>query len=172
MKETKKLKGVTILGVLIIIGSVLNLLSAPEGWKYNLPISNYLYLIIMPLSIVIAAFLFRLKNWARIAIIVISSIALVETLLTASYGLNKVKEYDMSRFERSFYAGLEAGKQHARPEAPKVTEQQIEEFKQKAMVVYKKGMLVTVIIMILLGVMFNLVLICYFTRPKVKEQFR
>lgn len=168
----KRPNGVTILGVLIIISSVLNLLSVQEGWKFNPLISNYLYLIITPLSIVIAVFLLKLKNWARSAIIAVSIVVLAETFITAPYVLNKVKEYDMSRFDRSFYAGLETGKQHAKPDSSKLTDQQIEEVKQKAMQFTKKVMYSFFVIMIIFSAIFNCIVICYFTRPKVKEQFK
>ena len=62
--ENKRPNGVTILGTLIIIGAVLSLLSIREGWQFNRPISNYLYLIIVPFSIVVGVFLLKLKNWA------------------------------------------------------------------------------------------------------------
>lgn len=168
----KRPAGVTILGILIIIGSVLSLLSAQEAWKYNPPISNYLYVIVVPLSIVVGVFLLKLKNWARLAIIVISIIVSVETLITAPHALNMIKEYDMSRFKKSFYDGIERGQKNRKPDAPEMTKQQIEALEQKAMTFVKKGIGIYMMVMLMFSLIFNCIAIFYFTRPKVKEQFQ
>ena len=170
--ENKRPNGVTILGTLIIIGAVLSLLSIREGWQFNRPISNYLYLIIVPFSIVVGVFLLKLKNWARIAIIAVSIIVSVETLITTPYAMNKFKEYDMSRFKKSFYEGIERGQKNRKPDAPELTKQQIEALEQKAMTFVGKGMRITMIVALTLSIMFNCIAIFYFTRPKVKEQFQ
>jgi len=169
--EAKRSKGVTVFGVLIIVGSVLSLLSTLGGWKNNSPISNYLYLILTPLLIVIAVFLLKLKNWARLAIIIFVAIVLVETLITSPYTLSQVKKYDMSAFEKVFYASIELKKQQAKPDAPQLTNEQIEEARQKAVKVGIKSMEAMLLIMIILSAIFSGLLIYFFTRPKIKEQF-
>jgi hypothetical protein len=163
--------GVTILGALIIIGAILGLASARDAWKYNPQISNYLYLIIVPLSIVAAVSLLKLKEWARLAIIAISIIASVETLVTAQHAMNMVKEYDMTMLRKSFYEGIERGQKNRKPGTPELTKQQVEDLEKKAMIFVEKGIRITMATLLILNYIFNCVVIFYFTRPKVKAHF-
>jgi len=170
--EKKRSVGVAVFAWLILIGSVLALLSIQTGWKLNPLISNYLYLTIIPFSVVVAVFLFKLRNWARLAIIIISVIVAAEGIITMPHVLGTVDEYSMAKLEEGFYNGLEAGKKHKKPGAPELTEQQIEETKEKVMQVARKAIQVFTLIMIILSTAFNCVVVYFFTRPKVKEQFK
>ena len=170
--EKKRSVGIAVFAWLIIIGSALGILHSKAGWELNHIISNYMYLILLfPLSIVVAIFLLKLENWARLAIIAISLIVAAESVITMPYVLRQMDEYSMVEIEESFYKGLEAGKKHKKPGTPELTEQQAEEAIEKAMQVAKKAMQVMVTIMITLSIAFNCAVIYFFTRPKVKEQF-
>jgi len=170
--EKKRSVGVAVFAWLVIIGSVLGVLNSRAGWELNHIISNYLYLIlILPLSIVVAIFLLKLENWARIAMIVVSVIVAAESMITIPHVLSKIDEYSMVEIEESFYKGLEAGKKHKKPGTPELTEQQVEEAREKVMQLARKAMQAMVLIMITLSIAFNCAVIYFFTRPKVKEQF-
>lgn len=168
----KKPDGIMVFGVLIIIGSVFSLLSAREGWKYNPVVSNYLYLIVLPLAIVAAVFLLKLKNWARIVIIAISVIVLVETIITVPHVLAVAKKYAISGFDKISFADLEKNRQRTRPDSPKLTEEQTEAVVQKIKQVAEKAILWVFKILITLSAIFNCLVIYYFSLPRVKEQFR
>ncbi|MBL7157077.1 MAG: hypothetical protein ISS92_02815 [Candidatus Omnitrophica bacterium] len=170
--EKKRSVGIAVFAWLIIIVSALGILQSKASWDLNHIISNYLYLILLfPLSIVVAIFLLKLENWARIAIIVISVIVAAESIITIPHVLSKIDEYSMVEIEESFYKGLEAGKKYKKPDTPELTKQQVEEAIERAMQLAKKAMQAMVIIMITISTAFNCAVIYFFTRPKVKEQF-
>lgn len=169
--EKKRSRGVTVFGVLIIIGSVFGLLGARDGWKFNPPASNYLYLVLLPLSIVVAVFLFNLKNWARVAIIVISLIVAVETLITTPYALARVNEYGLKDAEKTIDAQIAAAEMNKKPNAPKLTDEQIAQAKKMAMEAAKKIMQGMMAVVIAISIGFNCGAIYFFTHPKVREQF-
>jgi len=170
--KVKKPEGVKILGIIFLILSVMSLLSIREGWKYNPPISNYLYVIITPLCIVVAVFLIKFKNWARIVMIAISAVILLETAISTPYVLTKAKEYAISGLDKSFFEGVEARRQESNPNAPKLTEKQIEEAMQKVMPIAEKAIMGIFMILIILSAIFYSFIIFYLSRPKVRKQFK
>jgi len=85
--ENQRSRGVTIFAWLIIALSFLNLLSRVEymyrvtSKGFPLGIGDYFYLIISIFSIIFGIFLLKLKNWARLATIVISIIVFIDVCL-------------------------------------------------------------------------------------------
>jgi hypothetical protein len=85
--EKKRLLGVTIFSWLIIILSALNLISrldyiiksAQKTAKVG--ISDYFYLAVSIVSIVSGIYLLKLKNWARLVTLFISTLVFFDVLL-------------------------------------------------------------------------------------------
>ncbi|NQT32501.1 MAG: hypothetical protein HQ594_02375 [Candidatus Omnitrophica bacterium] len=181
---TTRSKGVTILSVLIIIGSVLGLggLASPD--QLNPPISLLLYFIVLPLSIVVAVFLLKLKPWARQAIVIISIIVAIESFATLPYVLKRSEELYSESIKENLTVSLEevrekrtalpGGVREARPTdltggIQEVQNLQLpEEEVEKLAVNMFKGILT---FLILLSVGFNAAVIYFFTRPEVIGQF-
>ena len=92
--DIKRLRGITIFSWLIIIGSVLNFLSNSSAAEVNPLFSVYFYYIISVLSIIIAFFLFKLKDWSRVSIIIVSILVGLETIVTTPHVLNQIEMHE------------------------------------------------------------------------------
>ena len=174
----KRSKGVTIFSWLIIIGSILSLLSTKTGRQLSPPISHYFYFIISFASLVVGVYLLKLKQWARIAIIIISILVMTESLATAPYVLSEGRKVASEAFEKSFEEGyedsIEAAKEKFGIKSLKIdiSESEMEADKEKAMKKVMPLFTAIIITLILLSSGFNCGVVYYFTRPKVKEQFK
>ncbi|NQT23137.1 MAG: hypothetical protein HQ579_06855 [Candidatus Omnitrophica bacterium] len=167
--------GVAIFGWLIIIGSVLGLLFSTAGKAINADVSYYLYLIICPLSVAVGIFLLKLKKWARTAIIIISIIVAIETLVTLPYAMGKSREYFDSQlnvqFDEAFNKRLETINQQQGNVPVQLDEARVAEIKQQALDASARVANAMVTILILISLSFNVGVIYYFTRPPVKSAF-
>ncbi|MBU2034732.1 MAG: hypothetical protein KKA59_03020 [Candidatus Omnitrophica bacterium] len=81
--------GITIFSWLIIVGSSIGLIANFSPKPLNPAISVYFNFIILPLSIIAAINLLKLKNWPRIIIIIISILTATETGLSFSFVFKK-----------------------------------------------------------------------------------
>ena len=94
MDKTARLKGITIFAWVIIVGSAFDLLFNLPTSRINPVISVYFYLLMAPFSLVTGIGLLRLKNWARIAILVISPLVMAENIFTTPYVVAKMAAPD------------------------------------------------------------------------------
>ena len=174
--EKKRSKGITIFSWLIIIWSILSLASNKAAKEANPLIPYYFYFIIFSASIVIGVYLLKLKQWARIAIIIISILVMAESLATAPYDFREGQKVFSEAFEKSFEEGFEksvkAAKEKFRIKSVKIGISEIEADKKKALKSAMPFATTTIIILLLLSLGFNCGVVYYFTRPKVKEQFK
>jgi len=170
--EKKRSKGITIFSWLIILGSVLAILNFKQNQELNPAISNYLYFIICPLSIFAAIDLLKLKNWARVAIIAISIIVAIETLATVSNAINMYTKNAIKEAEVGFYKGHERGAKYSEPQARELSKEELGKDKELTLKIIKTMATIMAVMMLLVSLGFNGGVIYYFTRPKVKEQFK
>ena len=172
--------GVTVLSVLIVIGSLFGIggLASPD--QLSPPISLMFYFLILPASIVVAIFLMKLKPWARQAIVIISIFVAIESLITLPFVLGKSEEvYSESIRENITLSLAEAQERQVlqasqTAESPtqaageiqnlQIPEEQVEKL---AMNVFKS----LLALIILLSIGFNMLVIYFFTRPGVVGQF-
>ena len=94
-------KGITILAWMLLVGSVLNSITSLASFIWKLPagsanptLSTYFYFFASPLSIFVGISLLRLRNWARIAALVLSILVALETILTTPYVLKQLVALD------------------------------------------------------------------------------
>jgi hypothetical protein len=168
--------GVTVLSVLIIIGSLLGMggLASPD--QLSPPMSLMFYLVILPASLVVAIFLMKLKPWARQAIVVISIVIAIESLITLPFVLGKSEEVYSETIRENITVSLaEAEERQDFQDVPttqaageiqnlQIPEEQVEKL---AMNMFKS----ILALMILLSIGFNMLVIYFFTRPEVVGQF-
>jgi len=86
---------------MLIMGSVLNTFSSLVSFILKLPadnanpaFSNYFYYLASPFSILVGIFLLKLKNWARVATLILSILVAVETVLTTPHVLRQLIAMD------------------------------------------------------------------------------
>jgi len=166
----KKPAGVMVFGWLIIIGSALNLLFYGGAIGINPPISNYFYIVILPVSIIIGVFLLKLKGWARVAIIVVSLLVMVETVATIPYVASRTKEYFSKQFDQGFDSGLEAKMRDAAKGA-KVDAAEVNRIKAMGREITIKIGTFMFMLFCVISLVFNASVIYYFGRPKIKRCF-
>ena len=171
--EIKRSKGVTVLGWLFIIGGCFGLLAGlrPHTNTQNISsLPHFIDKLADVASLICGIFLLKLKPWARKLAMGLCcvSIILVISLLIPLVFSPAVK----SNFEQSFNRSIEKKEQLIR-------EQYKPEYQQKALEKFKKyepfQIKFTYIIMFsvaAVGIGWNLYVLYFFTRPKVKEQFK
>lgn len=149
----KRSIGVTAFSLLILGSSIFSLLKYEAALEIAHPISNYFYLIIFSVSIGVAIYLLKLRKWARIAIIVISILVMMESLAMLSYTANRSQKYFSKTFEEGY----------------KRLDDKTEMENEKKAFLSLMNILMAIFILVSLG--FNCGVIYFFTRPKIKEQF-
>jgi len=167
--EKKRLVGVTIFAVLFIIGGLLSLLSALDIKSYLrdfrmgiLTFPLYALTVAVPVSSVIAGiFLFKLKPWVRklVIIMTIANIILMLNFLKLPSTMNASMERDFARQEENIQSQLKPELQQKALEQLKIDRQ-----------LGKKAVMIIVAILFSLSLAWNLIVLFYFTRPRVKEQ--
>ena len=136
----KRSKSVTVLAWLLIVGSVSNTLTSLVSFVFKLPadnvnpaLSNYFYYAASPFSILVGIFLLKLKNWARVAAIMLSILVAIETVLTTPYVMKQLIALNL-------YGS----------------------FVTRAVLLIATGC----------SLAFNVAILYFFTRPRIKEQFK
>ncbi|MBM3250484.1 MAG: hypothetical protein FJZ09_06590 [Candidatus Omnitrophica bacterium] len=87
--ENRRSKGITIFAWIIIVLSVINLISRLDYIfkgtlkDYTAGIGDYFYLIISILAIIAAIFLLKLKEWARIATLIVAALVIINIILVS-----------------------------------------------------------------------------------------
>ncbi|NQU74631.1 MAG: hypothetical protein HQ547_07990 [Candidatus Omnitrophica bacterium] len=174
----KRSRGVTIFAWFILINSVASLLAFKTSAEINPPISNVLFIPILLASITAAIYILKLREWARVMIIVLSIVVVVETLATIPYCINRYMELIARDFDTNYDSGIKTALQQFGQKALKsgiTKEQLLQQMEEKRSIIKGitlKGtnMMMRIIIVIYLG--FRGGAIYFFTRPKVKEQFK
>jgi len=176
----KRSNGVTVLAVLVILSSVMGLLTFARSAELISKGAFYLYLIIYPASIVAAIFLFKLNDRARAALIVISVIVGCHTIFTLPSVIKKVEEQDFSQLTAAMSDEYEAAVDQAiKAEIDKrgveVSDEQIDlmkvEMKDRAEIVSKNLAKTGTIAASIISIVFNGIMIYFFTLPAVRRQF-
>ena len=94
MNGTGRLKGITVFSWVIIVSSVLNFLFNLPAGSMNPRGSVLFYFLAAPFSIVVGIFLLKFKNWARVAIIVVSVLVGAETVISTPHVLAQLTAMD------------------------------------------------------------------------------
>jgi len=168
--EKKRPVWVTIFAVLFIIGGLLSLLSALDIKSYLrdfkmgvLTFPLYALTVAVTISSVIAGiFLFKLKPWARklVIIITIVNIVLMLNFLKLPSIMNASMEKDFARQGKNIKSQLK----------PELQQKALEQLKLDRQL-GQRAVMIIVAILFSLSLAWNLIVIFYFTRPKIKEQF-
>jgi len=159
----KRSKGITIFSWLIIVSSLLVFSQVMQKETKYLPVIIYFTVIIGISSIVTAINLLRLKKWARIAIIIISILVATKTLAFIPYSMKEIQLNFSENFETHYRTTMKEKGREIGKDAPTV------EKARQTTTTFMRSFLM-VVSLISLG--FNIAVIRYFTRPKVKEMFR
>ncbi|MBU0571830.1 MAG: hypothetical protein KJ995_01380 [Candidatus Omnitrophica bacterium] len=166
MADKKRSVGVTIFSWVIIVGSIGNLLTLQNAKMLSPAFSFFLYMMILPASIVVGIYLLKLKKWARTAIIVISVIVGIETLATLPYVLNTSRGYFKEQYDievrPQIVQLLQENMQGIEP-----SEANVERAMDAAMAIGKFFMMLMTFFILVL----NAGIVFFFTRAKVKGQF-
>ena len=173
----KRSKGVTIFSWLILVRSIFAIIGIQNPRPLNPPFVFFFSIVILPLSIVAAINLLRLKNWARTGVIIIAILVVAKHAVTIPYVMSKSREYlsekyevevkpqieELLRGQQETEEGEEAGEGAEQP-----SDEDIERSIQAAIII---GQLILAVL-ILVSAVFNIGVIYFFTRPIVKEQFK
>ena len=172
--ENKRTKGIAVLAWSILIGSVLSLVTYKASLELNPPISNFIYAPILFASIIASIYLLKLRKEARIAIIIISVIVALETILSIPYCINKYNKFIEEKFD-GYYKIASAQFVQTSPKPTLAEEASLKQIEANEANIKNIMLVAAIIILSLLFFMslaFNLVVIYYFTRPKVKAEFK
>ena len=155
-------RGVTVFSWLILIGSILGVASFlfDQGIRKHF---SYFYALLHLFSIVLAIFLLQLKDWARKTILVLSIVFVTGTLLAFPQSCRNYAQenFEMMRQDLSNDLLTQAGGDINKAQASFSFHQEI----------YFDTTNAVLVAMVLWNLAFNAGVICYFTRPKVKERF-
>ncbi len=166
MADKKRSIGVTIFSWIVICGSIGSLVTLQNTKAMSPEFSFFLYLLILPASIITGIYLLKLKRWARTAIIVITLLVAVETLATIPYVLSTSRGYLKEQYD------LEV-----RPQIVELLQEQMQGAEpneadvERAMDAAKTMGKVFMVVTILIALGFNVGIVYFFTRPTVREQF-
>jgi len=168
----KKLpKGVKIFAILILTNSVLSLLSLGGSRNAGIPFTFFFYLLILPASIAVSIYLLKLKEWARVAIIVISVLVALQTIVTFPATLSYTRNAYMQSLNAEFTkAAAIASSQNAKlpPAERGIVPSALPPAEEKA----ARQMLDLALIFFMgLSVMFNAGVVYYFVNANVKKSF-
>jgi len=149
-------------------------------------ISVVFYIVVLPLSIVVAFFLLKYKNWARAAIIIISIAVAVESIVTIpqmrKYTEKQVEVADkkgvidemMVGIKKNINREIEKQRQIDPGRAELIAQSVVsdEELRERSREFLKQMMMSFIYALIGFIVFFNLLALYYFTRPGVRKRFK
>ncbi|MCM8760905.1 MAG: hypothetical protein NC938_04510 [Candidatus Omnitrophica bacterium] len=159
--------GIRVFGWLIIIGSLLNILAMPVSLNVNGVLISVFYFVISAFSIVVVVNIFKMKNWARIAIIVISVLVMVETLASYQRSVKGGREEAIRQFDAAF-AKVAASHRNINNPAARNRLEESREASLKAVLFSADS---TIMAGIMLSISFNCAVIIYFSRRRIREFF-
>ncbi len=173
--DKKRSKGVTIFGIIFIIFGLIGLLSSacPKGAAtcslYSRPLFS---LLSSGLGIVSGIFILRLKEWAR-KLEIILRLALIVLFIPSLFGFSKINKMIASpdakqELEKAFAASMQDNFKMYKPE---YQEQIRREYESN----YNSIIKILPIIMFVfwsLALIWYIAIIYFFTRPRVREQFK
>jgi len=183
--KKKKLKGIYIFGWLIILSSIFWLIIhlIPQYVK-NIHFLLKLYcFFISTISIFVGWFLVKGKNWARNAIIIISVVVGIATVVIVPNQHKKMDSFFVKLenlkndedYLNSLWQSFKEGRLKELKKDGMGTDFDEEKFSDRAKKAMGKGAktihFIRLYIYGVFSVGFNVLVIFYFTRPKVKEQF-
>lgn len=172
--ESKRSKGVTIFGIIFIIFGLIGLLSAgcPKGSAMCSLYSRPLFALLSSgLGIVAGIFILRLKEWARILAIILR-IVMIIFLVYSLFGVGKISKLFKSEVMQQQAKEVFDLKMQERLESykPEYQEQIKQEYSKRFDAVMDK-MPIFIYSILALALIWHILIIYFFTRPKVKEQF-
>lgn len=163
----EKPDGITVFGIFIIIGSIFGLLNTGASRMVNYPLSVSLYLVIEPVSIVTGIFLIRLKNFARITIVIISLVVAFETAISMPYVIKRSQERYLDQIIGAARESIDLRAQKQNLPSPRITPERVEAVKG----ILRPVLQVILIVFGAVSMIFNAAVIYYFTRPKIRRWF-
>jgi len=90
--------GFRLLPGLILSLSVTNLLSIQKMSQYIPNYSFYFYLLVFPILFISGIFLLKLKEWARMAVLIISLLASIELAISVPHLIDNAHKYYIKEF--------------------------------------------------------------------------
>lgn len=171
--QAEKPNGVFILAWWTIITSFLGVLTVQASMAVNPPASTIFYIVLSPISIAVAVFLLKFREWARIAIVVISLLIVAETAVTTPYASSRMKADMMSQLETGFQRGIDAAKEkdagsaQADPERAAKMEQIKQDMKKSMGPVAD----IFIWVVVIFSMLFYLGIAYYFSLAKIKSYF-
>ncbi len=172
--EKKRSKGVTRFAWVIIVASAINCLFLLQPDESIPTFSFYVALITAPLSLYFGIRLLQLKNWARIGVITISIICIVDILSVTPHMLAVLKQ-QVSQFGSEVGKEFEVKISQRKDIQLNLDKQTIDNIKKnletKGQSVMDVLIYIITIGIVLIVIAFDSGIIYFFTRTKVKEQF-
>ncbi len=166
-KKEKAPKGVWVIGVGIILGSIFGLLNTMSSFEFNTKISAYFYLVAQPLSIVGAVLLIKLKKLGRVVIIAISLLTIIETVATLGYVSKNIQTKMTPVLTEQSLAQMSAQLKATQGKDIPITP----EIKAKIEDMMHTMVSVALNSMVTMSVMFGLVVIYYLSLPAIRRYY-
>ena len=161
-------KGVIVLSVLIMIGSLFGFLGNIVFYASGPSMPVYFYLIICPLSFIVCFFLLSMRNFARIAIMVISLLVAAETIYSMGNNARKMDKVYTEQVEASVKKAIYDKARDQKIPENMVTPKMIAQANDMT-----KGMMKnTMTFFFILSVIFNFAAIYYLSIPAVRRSFK
>ncbi|OGX16285.1 MAG: hypothetical protein A2166_03975 [Omnitrophica WOR_2 bacterium RBG_13_41_10] len=165
--DKERSMGVTVFGWLFIIGGILGILgkiSAAMRASAMLDVKYILAFVISALCLTCGIYLLKLRPWAKQLAIVLAGINTIYALIIfnglAKTDYSKMMDYASKKQEQMV-------QEQYKPEYQKKALEAIERQKQ----ITEKAMPILFAIVTGITIGWNIIIIFFFTRPKVKEQF-
>ena len=165
--EKERSLGVAVFGWVFIIGGVWGILgkiSAAMRVSAMVDVKYILAFVISALSLTCGIYLLKLKPWARQLAMVLAGVNIIYTLIIfnnlAKTDYSKMMDYASKKQEQMI-------QEQYKPEYQKKALEAFEKQKQAA----EKAMPIVYGVTIGVTFIWNMIIIFFFTRPKVKEQF-
>ncbi len=176
---TPKPKGLSFFGWSIITISILNLAGLLFSTFYRKDPPSFLYHYYVTLFVmwpVIALYLLRLRNWARVAMLVISCCVLVQIVVSVPYAKSTIEARTDQLLEGPLVANImNSAKESYRDGEYVLTDKELDRVVKITLATARKTSVRTLSLFTILGALiaslFNLSLILYFTRQGVRKRF-
>ena len=179
--ENKRSTGVTIFAWLFIILAIFGLLSLMKSCVSATRVCaidkglvrTILSFLLSALSLVAGIFILGLKEWARKLVIILRAVAVIFVLVSWIPFLNIARS---NEFNTVMKKSIESAKQTQRQDIEKLYKPEFQEEKikqqDKALNMTASAMPIVLYSILFLTIGWNAIIIFFFTRPKVREQFK
>ncbi|MCX5703050.1 MAG: hypothetical protein NT066_00910 [Candidatus Omnitrophica bacterium] len=164
--EKKRSKGVTFWGWGLIICGILGLLGAINSRRYGIGIIS-VGTVISAMYLICGIFVLKLNETARKVVILLGIISML--LIPVNYSFFIRPTLNMVKSEDAYAKQKQVIIDQMKPEYQQKALKDLEKTNE----IMKKSLpIFLLVVFILPSLLFNLITICFFTRPKVKEQFQ